>query len=148
MTNESRNIWAVFNGEIYNYLELRGRLIGLGHQFSSETDSETIIHAYEQWGIDCFNMFSGMFAIGIWDAANQRMILARDPHGKKPLYYSVIRNHHLLFASTLRPLAAWPAFERAVDQRCCTLYHPWVCPLPSVDVPRHAQIAARTFRRV
>ena len=115
MSNERGDIWATFNGEIYNYRELRDRLIARGHQFRTQTDSETIIHAYEEWGTECFNMLSGMFAIGIWDGVQRKMVIARDPHGKKPLYYFARPNRCLLFGSTLQPLMAWPAFPREVD---------------------------------
>ena len=102
--------------------DLRDRLIARGHQFRTQTDSETIIHAYEEWGTDSFNMLSGMFAIGIWDAPKRRMVLARDPHGKKPLYYFVRPGCGLLFGSTLQPLMAWPSFPRAVDDRSVYRY--------------------------
>jgi asparagine synthase (glutamine-hydrolysing) len=122
MSNETGEIWATFNGEIYNYRELRDRLIARGHQFRTQTDSETIIHAYEEWDTDCFNMLSGMFAIGIWDGPKRRMVLARDPHGKKPLYYFARPGSGLLFGSTLQPLTAWPWFPREVDNRAVYRY--------------------------
>src|SRR5262245_49187041 len=115
MSNERGDIWATFNGEIYNYRELRDRLIALGHRFATQTDSETIIHAYEEWGTDSFNMLSGMFAIGLWDGTRRKIVLARDPHGKKPLYYFARPNLGLVFASTLAPLHAWPWFPREVN---------------------------------
>ncbi|HEY2881564.1 MAG TPA: asparagine synthase (glutamine-hydrolyzing) [Pirellulales bacterium] len=122
MSNETGDVWATFNGEIYNYQQLRDQLIAKGHQFRTRTDSETIIHAYEEWGTDCFNMLSGMFAIGIWDGRKRQMVLARDPHGKKPLYYFARPNCGLVYASVLQPLAAWPWFPRDVNERSLYRY--------------------------
>src|SRR5215471_833858 len=87
MTNEDGTIWLIFNGEIYNFQDLRKQLIDLGHKFQSKTDSETIIHGYEQWGEDLFARLHGMFAIAIWDLPQRRLVLARDRIGKKPLFY-------------------------------------------------------------
>lgn len=106
MSNESGEIWGVFNGEIYNFLELRARLEALGHTFRSNTDSEVAIHAYEQWGTDCFRHFDGMFAIAIWDRAKQRLVLARDITGEKPLFYAWRAGQACVFASSLSALIA------------------------------------------
>jgi asparagine synthase (glutamine-hydrolysing) len=116
MTNEVGDIWATFNGEIYNFQELRRELLAAGHKFRSETDSEVIIHAYEEWQERCFARFDGMFAIAIWDERRQRMVLARDPHGKKPLFYYHRPGRLLVFGSTLRPIAVWPDVPRDVDE--------------------------------
>lgn len=116
MANEDETLWATFNGEIYNFRELRAELEAAGHRFRSHTDSEVIVHAYEQWGTGCFARFDGMFAIGIWDKRRQQMILARDPHGKKPLFYYLRPGHLFLFASTLSALVAWPDFPRQVNE--------------------------------
>ncbi|MBI2824166.1 MAG: asparagine synthase (glutamine-hydrolyzing) [Planctomycetia bacterium] len=116
MTGEAGDIWAVFNGEIYNFQELRRELEGLGHRFRSHTDSEVIVHAYEQWKAECFSRFDGMFAIAIWDDRHRRMVLARDPHGKKPLFYYHRPGQLLVFGSTLRPIAIWPDVPTAVDE--------------------------------
>ncbi|HVU88627.1 MAG TPA: asparagine synthase (glutamine-hydrolyzing) [Pirellulales bacterium] len=116
MTNETGDVWVTYNGEIYNFQELRAELLAAGHWFRSETDSEVIVHAYEQWQEDCFARFDGMFAIAIWDQRRQRMILARDPHGKKPLFYFHQPGKILVFASTLRPIAAWPDVPRDIDE--------------------------------
>jgi asparagine synthase (glutamine-hydrolysing) len=106
MSNESGEIWGVFNGEIYNFPELRARLEALGHTFRSDTDSEVTIHAYEQWGTDCFRHFEGMFAIAIWDRAMQRLVLARDITGEKPLSYAWHAGRACVFASSLSALIA------------------------------------------
>src|ERR1019366_1282592 len=87
MTNEDETIWIVFNGEIYNFQELREQLAGKGHVFRSRSDTEVIIHAYEEFGPDCVNLLRGMFAFAIWDSKRKRLFLARDRVGIKPLYY-------------------------------------------------------------
>jgi asparagine synthase (glutamine-hydrolysing) len=87
MPNEDRSIWIVFNGEIYNFRELRASLEARGHRFCTSSDTETIVHAYEEYGEDCVNHLRGMFAFGIWDDRQKRLFLARDRFGKKPLHY-------------------------------------------------------------
>jgi len=114
MANEDRSVWAVFNGEIYNFKVLRAELESFGHRFVSQTDSEVIVHAYEQWGTDCFARFDGMFAIAIWDGRHRQLVLARDPHGKKPLFV-YDNGKSIVFGSTLAALVAWPSFERRID---------------------------------
>ncbi len=116
MTNEAGDVWVTYNGEIYNFQELRAELLAAGHRFRSETDSEVVVHAYEQWGEASFARFDGMFAIAIWDERRQRMILARDPHGKKPLFYYHRPGKLLAFASTLRPITVWPDVPRDIDE--------------------------------
>jgi asparagine synthase (glutamine-hydrolysing) len=88
LSNEDGSIWVVFNGEIYNYQELRQRLIGQGHRFRTNSDTETLVHLYEQEGIEGLPALRGMFAYCIWDSRNRRMLLVRDRFGKKPLYYA------------------------------------------------------------
>jgi asparagine synthase (glutamine-hydrolysing) len=116
LANEDNSIHAVVNGEVYNYRSLREQLLALGHRFRGGSDSEVLLHAYAEWGDDCFARLNGMFAVGIWDQRQQRMVLARDPLGKKPLYYQYLPGRRLLFASTLRPLIAWPDFDKRVDR--------------------------------
>ncbi len=90
--NEDKSIVTVYNGEIYNYQELRQELAKLGHQFSTNCDTEVIVHAFEEWGEKCFDKFNGMFAVALWDAKKERLILARDHFGIKPLYFSLINS--------------------------------------------------------
>src|ERR1700689_4913233 len=101
ISNEDQSVWIVFNGEIYNYRELRRDLLGRGHHFATQTDTEAIVHLYEDEGPAAFARIRGMFAVGLWDARRQRLLLARDRFGKKPLYYTVLP-HGLYFASELK----------------------------------------------
>jgi asparagine synthase (glutamine-hydrolysing) len=114
LSNEDETVWVVFNGEIYNFRELREELKGRGHQFRTQSDTEVIAHAYEEYKENCFKYFNGMFSIGIWDEKENRLILARDRLGKKPLYYSLI-NETFVFASELKAIMAYPSFPREVD---------------------------------
>lgn len=114
MSNEDGTLWLTFNGEIYNYRELRTLLAEKGHVFSSNTDSEVIIHGYEEWGTDCAAHFDGMFAFGLWDAPRERLFLARDRWGKKPLHYWA-DNQFIAFASELGALLKHPRIPREVD---------------------------------
>jgi asparagine synthase (glutamine-hydrolysing) len=114
LSNEDRTVWVIFNGEIYNFKELREELKGRGHQFQTHSDTEVIAHAYEEYKENCFRYFNGMFAIAIWDEKENRLILARDRLGKKPLYYSLI-NEAFVFASELKAIMAYPSFPRVVD---------------------------------
>jgi asparagine synthase (glutamine-hydrolysing) len=115
MGSTDGRVQAVFNGEIYNFRTLRAELESKGHSFYSETDSEVVLRAYEQWGADCFDRFNGMFAIAIWDGREQRMVLARDAAGQKPLYYAQQPGRRLLFASTLAPLIRYAGNSLEVD---------------------------------
>ena len=112
--NEDSTIWLTFNGEIYNYLELREQLEGLGHRFYTDGDTETIVHGYEQWGQDCVEHLRGMFAFGLWDGEKRLLFLARDRFGKKPLFYSVIGGH-LFFGSEMKAILCNPEFKRTIN---------------------------------
>jgi asparagine synthase (glutamine-hydrolysing) len=117
MCNEDGSLWVVLNGEIYNHAEVRAELEQLGgHQWKTDhSDTEVILHGFEQWGIDCLQKFRGMFAIGLWDARSRELWLVRDRIGIKPLYYSV---HHgrITFASEIKALLQDPQQERSVDE--------------------------------
>ncbi len=114
MTNESGDIWLVFNGEIWNYKELRKELIERGHQFRTNSDTETIVHAYEEYGVDCVARLHGMFGFAIWDASRRRLLLARDRAGKKPLYYTRA-NGSFIFGSEIKALLHHPDVKRQAD---------------------------------
>jgi asparagine synthase (glutamine-hydrolysing) len=112
--NEDGTLQIVFNGEIYNFVELRKELEAAGHQFKTRSDTEVIVHAYEQWGKDCVCRFNGMFAFALWDSRRREVFLARDHLGIKPLYY-VELNGRVLFASEIKALLQDPACPREVD---------------------------------
>ena len=114
MANEDGGVRMVFNGEIYNYRTLRRRLQGSGHQFATDGDGESILHLYEDLGTDCFAQLNGMFAIAIWDARRNRLVLARDRIGQKPLYYAATENR-LVFGSELKCLAAVDGVCNEID---------------------------------
>jgi asparagine synthase (glutamine-hydrolysing) len=114
LANEDGTIWVALNGEIYNYRDLRARLEAKGHAFTTRSDTETIVHAYEEWGADCVERLRGMFAFALWDQRRRQLLLARDRVGKKPLYYASV-GERLLFASELKALLAVPGLDRALD---------------------------------
>ena len=116
MASPDGRVQAVFNGEVYNFRALRAELQAEGHTFKSETDSEVVLRAYEQWGTQCFDRFNGMFAVAIWDGREQRMVLGRDAAGQKPLYYAYRPKRWLLLASTLSPLIRYAGSELEVDE--------------------------------
>jgi asparagine synthase (glutamine-hydrolysing) len=103
MTNEDERLWIVFNGEIYNYLELRQQLVGRGHQFRSHSDTEVILHLYEEYGPDCVQRLNGMFAFAIWDCQKRSLFAVRDRLGIKPFYYT-FQNNTFAFASEIKAL--------------------------------------------
>src|SRR5207247_1500088 len=105
LSNEDGTKWVVFNGEIYNHASVRLELEGLGHRYRTKSDTETIVHAYEQWGDACVDHFRGMFAFAIWDAPKRRLLLARDRLGVKPLYWAR-RGDLLLFGSEIKAILA------------------------------------------
>lgn len=116
MTNEDGTVMVVFNGEVYNYLELRDELLRLGHSFRSSTDTEVIVHAYEEYGTAFVERLNGMFAIGVWDERKKELVLARDRLGVKPLYYHRGRRS-ISFASEIKSLLADPEVPRGVDMQ-------------------------------
>src|SRR5580765_8261555 len=103
--NEDHSAWIVYNGEVYNFPELRPELEAKGHRFSTNTDTEMIVHLYEEMGADCVNKLRGMFAFALWDDRRQRLLIARDRLGKKPLHYALHRGR-LYFASEIKSILA------------------------------------------
>jgi len=121
MSNEDGTVWLIFNGEIYNFQELVPTLERAGHQFRSRSDSEVIIHSYEQWGIECLHRFNGMFAFAIWDSRKRCVFIARDRLGVKPLYYwSDARR--FAFSSELKSLLALPGIPRQLNFQALQAY--------------------------
>lgn len=121
MSNDDQTLQIVYNGEIYNFRDIRKRLRNLGHDFHSATDTEVIIKAYQQWGPKCLERFVGMFAMAIWDREARSLFLARDRLGIKPLYYH-FNNGLLIFASELKALMAFNVFPKVIDPDALPLY--------------------------
>ena len=119
--NRDRSAWIVFNGEIYNYLELREKLEKLGHTFYTNSDTEAIVHAYDQYGVDCPKHLRGMFVFAIWDERTQELFLARDRVGKKPLLYAEV-NGQLIFGSEFSALLLHPDISREIQPEAIDYY--------------------------
>ncbi len=120
--NEDGSVMVCYNGEIYNYRELTAQLKALGHTFKTKSDTEVIVHAWEQWGEDCVHHFRGMFAIGLWDRNKQVMFLARDRLGVKPLYYAMTPDGWFAFSSELKALRMHPSLPREIDPQAVEDY--------------------------
>lgn len=124
MTNEDGTLWLVFNGEIYNYRELMEKLVSRGHRFRSKTDTEVILHAYEEWGRDCLDQFNGMWAFALWDGRRRELFCARDRLGIKPFYYT-ITDDSFLFASEIKALRAYPGVGRQPNEEMVSAFLAW-----------------------
>jgi len=114
MSNHQGTVWMVYNGEIYNFKEIRDELRSKGYKFKSNSDTEVVLNAYLHWGIDCVKEFIGMFAIAFWDKRNKTLYLVRDRIGVKPLYY-YYKDRRLLFGSELKALMAYPGFPKNIE---------------------------------
>jgi asparagine synthase (glutamine-hydrolysing) len=121
MSDAEETVWIIFNGEIYNYRELRAELQSKGHQFRTNSDTEVIIHGYKEWGTDVFNHLNGMFGLAIWDAPNERLVVARDAMGIKLIYYK-IRNGQFTFGSEIRPILVAEDSKPEVDPVALKLF--------------------------
>ena len=121
MGNEDGSIWITFNGEIYNFLNIRTVLESRGHQFTSHTDSEVIVHAYEEWGVDCLQKFNGMFSFALWDGKRKNLWLVRDRLGIKPLFYCQLPQA-VLFGSEIKAILEYPLVKRQVDLQALAYY--------------------------
>src|SRR6266480_6244845 len=121
MSDAAETVWVIFNGEIYNYKELRAELQSKGHQFRTSSDTEVIIHGYKEWGTDVFNHLNGMFGLAIWDVHNVRLVVARDAMGIKMIYYK-INNGRLTFGSEMRSVVSADQAEPAVDPVALNLF--------------------------
>ena len=115
MCDKSREIWLIYNGEIYNFREIRQELKRLGYHFSSASDTEVIIHAYHHWGTDCIHRFNGMFAFALYDSRNQKVWLARDRYGIKPFYYTLTNEGTFLFGSEIKSILEYLPETPSVD---------------------------------
>jgi len=116
LCNETEDLWIAYNGEIFNYIELRTQLEGSGHHFRTHSDTEVIVHAFEEWGEACFERFNGQWAIALWDAKRRQLVLSRDRMGIRPLYIHAAPGR-LLFGSEVKALFADPSVPRELDPR-------------------------------
>ncbi len=125
--NEDKTVWVIFNGEIFNYLELRAQLVTLGHHFYTQSDTEVIVHLYEQYNEKFVDHLNGQFAIALWDKKQQKLVLARDRAGIRPLFYTSAAGR-LIFASEVKALFALPEVSRSLDataiNQICTYWSP------------------------
>ncbi|WAC05107.1 MAG: asparagine synthase (glutamine-hydrolyzing) [Methanoregula sp.] len=124
MANEDGSLRLVFNGEIYNFVELREELVRCGHVFRSKGDSEVIVHAYEEWGVECLARFNGMWAFALWDERKQELFCSRDRFGIKPFYYTEAGGS-FLFASEIKALLAHPGVGKEPDDEMLRTYLAW-----------------------
>src|SRR6266542_2099701 len=121
MSDAEETVWVIFNGEIYNYRELRAELQNKGHQFRTNSDTEVIIHGYKEWGTDAFNRLNGMFGLAIWDVTKKRLVVARDAMGIKLIYYKIDKGQ-LTFGSEIRSILAAENSKPAVDPVALNLF--------------------------
>src|SRR3989344_4267606 len=121
MANKTKTLWITFNGEIYNFQEIRSELQKRCRKFRSNSDTEVILEAYEEWGIEAVSRFRGMFAFALWDASSHKLILCRDRAGVKPLYYYQ-KDGLVLFASELKALHKHPEFKKEINREALALF--------------------------
>ncbi len=121
MFNEDNSIAIVYNGEVYNFQELKEILSKRGHRFRTHSDTEAVIHAYEEYGEDCLKYFNGMYAFAIWDSNKETLFLARDRFGKKPLYYAIFDNQ-FIFGSELKSVLRHPSITKEIDLNALSKY--------------------------
>jgi asparagine synthase (glutamine-hydrolysing) len=122
MSDLSKNIWVTFNGEIYNFKELRTELKTLGHRFKSNTDTEVIIYAYIQWGIECIHKFNGMFAFSLYDNFKKKFYLGRDRYGIKPVYYHITSDNTFIYGSEVKSILEYSDYKKEVDKEALLEY--------------------------
>jgi len=122
MSDLSKNIWLVYNGEIYNFKEIREDLERRGHRFKSHTDTEVIIYAYIEWGIECIYKFNGMFAFSLYDNFKKRLYLVRDRYGIKPLYYHITKDNTFIYASEIKSILEYKDYETQIDKEALLEY--------------------------
>jgi asparagine synthase (glutamine-hydrolysing) len=141
LSNEDGKLWVMLNGEIYNYPELRKDLESRGHHFATHSDTETIVHLYEEYGEDCFRRLRGMFAIALWDSRQRKLLLARDRVGKKPIFYAATKDR-IVFGSELKCILAAGDFSREIDREAVSDYFSF----GYIPAPKTIYKAARKLR--
>jgi len=122
LSNEDSTIWVAHNGEVYNFPDLREELIGRGHVFATKTDTETVVHSYEEWGENFARKLRGMYACAIWDGRHKKLLIVRDRVGIKPLYYTLLGDKTLVFGSELKSILAHPGVKRSLEPRALDLF--------------------------
>ena len=122
MSDLSKNIWIAYNGEIYNFKEIRNELEELGHRFKSDTDTEVIIYAYIEWGIECIKRFNGMFAFSLYDNFNKKFYLCRDRYGIKPVYYHLSKDKTFIYASEIKSILEYKEYKSEIDKEALLEY--------------------------
>ena len=147
ITNEDRTIWVVFNGEIYNYQELTAQLQGRGHAFATHSDTETIVHLYEEHGLDFVQHLRGMFGIALWDSVRRRLVLVRDRVGEKPLFYST-ENGCLLFGSEIKAILQAGRSRAVQPEAVCEFLAASYVPAPGTFFKGHPQARPRRDARI
>lgn len=144
--NEDKTKWIVFNGEIFNYIELRESLVKKGHLFKTHSDTEVIIHAYEEYGLDAFNYFNGQFAIAIWDTKNKELIIARDRVGIRPLFYSVMDGKTIAYASEMKAIFSGEFLKPEIDEKgVAEIFTYWVNIPPTTSFKNIQELPAGHF---
>jgi len=129
MANSDGSLWVTFNGEIFNYIELRDELVEAGHRFKTRSDTEVILHMYEEKGEDCVRYFNGQWAFAIWDAKRRRLFLSRDRVGVRPLFYTRTAKN-FVFASELKSILSYPDVDRTLDLAALDQLFTFWCTLP------------------
>ncbi len=131
LSNDDGTLWIAYNGEVYNHLELRNRLIQLGHSFKTHCDTEVVLHMYEEYGENCLQYLNGQFAFSIWNEENQTLFMARDRVGIRPLYYTQIKDS-IVYGSEIKSIFEFPEVERKIDVKSLQqVFTFWTCLSPS-----------------
>ncbi|MEL4457151.1 asparagine synthase (glutamine-hydrolyzing) [Lutimonas vermicola] len=148
ISNKDRSLWIVFNGEIFNYIELKEGLIRLGHTFETNSDTEVVLHLYEEYGKDFLNMLNGQFAISIWDKKKEELFLARDRVGIRPLYYTEV-NDTFVFASEIKALMEFPGIQPKMSAEALAEYFTfWTSLSPKTIFQGIYEVPPGTYMRI
>ena len=148
LSNEDGSLWISFNGEIFNYVELRPELEKKGHRFATKSDTEVIVHAYEEWGADCVKRFNGQFAFAIYDRNKRSLFIARDRLGIRPIFYT-IHNGRLYFASEIKSIFCEPEIQRKIDLKGLDeIFTWWTTSPPRTAFEGIRELEAGTFLKV
>ena len=144
--NEDKTKWIVFNGEIFNYLELRDELVEKGHKFKTYSDTEVIIHTYEEYGLDFLNHLNGQFAISIWDSVKKELVIARDRVGIRPLFYSVLDGKSITYGSEMKSIFAGGFIQPEIDEKgVAEIFTYWVNIPPATSFKNVEELPAGHF---